>query len=600
MKNNKIKIFLFIFFILFSYFYFVNKIDMNENSYNINKYNISVNNYKRININSNLKKIKIFQKTKQENKYNSIEIVIKDKKKEIFSQKIIGKEFLKYGYYVFDTANIKLTDNKEYYFSIKSQPNDINYYSLNLYYPNNVKLWFHILFIFIIIIFSLIYYFINIKKIDIFNNFYKIAIPIFLLYIIFIPITAGHDEEYHLIKINEIVSGRVIPIINSNKTGAYLPKDVDLNLNYYDNYKYRDYFNKFYYNYNSPLTFLSAGSIDVYSPVQYIPQTIGVFISKQISNNVIIAAYIGRLFNALTCILLLSCAFKIIPIGKKILFFFLFNPLAIECFTTLSGDGITICLGILLVSYIFKIMKSDKITNKDIFILSLISCILALCKIIYIIMPFLILLIPKSKYENTSRLKCIIYVIILPIILNLIWLLIASSISYGASPYSVPSKNLLFLLHNPFRFIKYFLYSIETYGFKIISEFFGNKLLMGEIISNNTIVPIMMIIAFIYIIKDKNEKKILLSKSNIICISIILILLIIATFLSVYIFYIPYCDLSIWIVQGRYFFPEILIIYLLISSLIKQESKKYTNDLIFFTIVIVNIMSLMEIIVNYL
>ena len=91
-----------------------------------------------------------------------------------------------------------------------------------------------------------------------------------------------------------------------------------------------------------------------------------------------------------------------------------------------------------------------------------------------------------------------------------------------------------------------------------------------------------------------------MSKSNIICISIILILLIIATFLSVYIFYIPYCDLSIWIVQGRYFFPEILIIYLLISSLIKQESKKYTNDLIFFTIVIVNIMSLMEIIVNYL
>lgn len=600
MKFNKIKIFIFIFFIFFAYLYFDNKLNINESFYNINKYDIKTNNLKKIQINSNLKKIKIYQKPILFEDYHSINIVIKNYNKVILDEKIIDKEFLKYGYYIIDLSNLKLDKNKDYYFQIKTDKNDNNKYSLNLYYPNNNKLIFNILFITITILFSCVYYIVNKKNFDFSKSFYKIAIPIFILYIVFIPITAGHDEQFHLIKANEIASGILIPTINNNKSGAYLPDDIDLDLNYWENYKYSDYLNRFNHSYNSNISFLSAGSIDVYSPLAYLPQSIGIFISKHISNSVILASYIGRLFNMLVCVLLLSLAIKITPIGKKILFLFSFNPLTIECFTTLSCDGLTICLGVLFVSYLLKVKQQDEVTKKNVTILSLLSCALALLKIIYIIIPFLIFIISKDKFKDLSRKKSILFIIIFPIIINLLWLFLASSVSYGASPYSIPGKSLLLFLHNPFNFIKYFIYSIETYGFKIFTEFFSNKLLMGEVISNNTIVPILMIVTSMYVIKDSNEEKLVLTKSNLLFIIAILLLLLVATFLSVYIFYIPYRDLSIWIVQGRYFYPEILIIYLLISSLVKHESKKYTNYLIFITIIVVNIMSLMEIIVNYL
>lgn len=602
----KKKIFLFLIIAVTLFLYFENKFDDKEVGLYSKNYTITSNENKKINLKSNIKKIKIYFNQDEVENHTEFTFNILDKNnKNIYKEKIMAREARR-EYYTVDLSENKLK-NEEYYIRIidskKLNSQDFKC-NMKVYYSNNKKAIFLLLYLIVSVIFFITFLLNKIEYTNIHKHFLYIAIPIFSLYLVFIPLTTSHDEFYQWIRSYEVSEGIMLPkrVSNSQYLLSMLPKNINLNLSVNADFKYKDLLEKRDYNIRNGGSYLiSSGSMGVYSPVQFLPQALGISFARIFTGNVLTIAYFGRLFNMIVCIILLTLAIKITPIGKKLLLLLSLNPISIELFTTLSSDGITISISYLLIAYILSLLrKKDNINKKEIAILSVLSCVLALCKIVYIFIPFLLLLIPKEKFKNKSRKEAILFSIIVPIGLNLIWLLLASSVSDYCAGYSVPSKNLSAMLHNPLNMIKYFIYSIDMYGFDIFFNIFSRRMLMSNVIENTTIVPLLLLYTFFNILKDSDDTKFELTKKNKIFILSLVIIVILLIYVSLYISWCSYKDIKIYGVQGRYFLPILPLVYILIKSVIKLEKKKYINKLLYFTVIIVNYMTLMEIIVNFL
>ena len=195
----------------------------------------------------------------------------------------------------------------------------------------------------------------------------------------------------------------------------------------------------------------------------------------------------------------------------------------------------------------------------------------------------------------------LILVLGIPVILNVSWLLILSGVSDGSSPFAVPSKNLKNFLHNPFVFFKYFIYSLESHGYKIITEMLNNDLLMMHLVINNTLVPIVTICTLIYLLFEKSEKKLVFSKGDKVFMILLTISLVSLIYLSDYIFWDNYNTKYIYGVYGRYFIPILPVICYLISEKIKiKVNMKNSRVLLLISCLMINFMTLMEIFIKFI
>lgn len=611
-KNNKkliIGVFLFLF---IAFLYFSNKLEITGTSFTIKKYNLHNEESKVVQIDNDLKEIDVRIKSNSKSSpQGNYKFNIYDKSnKLVHSENINFKEFLYSGSYTINLRKLNLEKGK-YIFKVKhynyNYDTKINNYTYNLKLKyNNTNIW--KLFISFYAFVSILFLFILVRglknKDELHVLFLKLALPIMLLYVFAIPLYTGNDEKFQWVKIYGISELKIIPDIKYNYSGVKLPKGIELKLPYDGNLKYRDIINNFKYKINdNNISFLSGGSMDIYSPVQYMPQVLGIKIFKLFTSNIVLIIYGARLFNTIVGIILLTLAIKVIPSHKKIMFFIGLWPVLIQGFTTLSGDQLTISLSFLFIAYLMKLKSnSNKLETKDIIILSILSSLLSLCKLVYILIPFLIFILPKEKYKNQKQhILTLIFTLGIPVILNVCWLLILSGVSDGSSPFAVPSKNLKNFLHNPFVFFKYFIYSLESHGYKIITEIFNNDLLMMQLVINNTLVPTVTICTLIYLLFEKSEKKLVFSKGDKVFMILLTISLISLIYLSDYIFWDNYNTKYIYGVYGRYFIPILPIICYLISEKIKLNvNMKNSRVLLLISCLMINFMTLMEIFIKFI
>lgn len=612
LKNQKVLLVLFsIFFIGISFLYFSNKIEINDVKYNIKKYQLSNDEKKKIKIEKNLEEIALAVDTKKNEQFSPINYnfyILDCTGETIYHTSISFKEFFYKGYYIINLKKLNLKEGSYSFYITNDKSNysdtDEWNYNLKLKYKNNyIFTIFLVSYLFISIIFLLILL-LGIKNQDKLHIlFLKMAFPIMLLYVFIIPIYTGTDEKFQWIKAYEISEFKVIPDVEYGWSGAYLPKNILLDLAYDGNLTYKDIIENIHYTIDdNDKLFISGGSMDIYSPIQYIPQVIGIKLCKLISKNTIFIIYSARLLNMITGVLLISLSIKLIPKGKKILFFLGFNPVFIQCFTTLSGDQITISLSFLLISYLLK-LKTDnkKIQTKDVVVLSILSSLLSLCKLVYILLPFLIFMLPKDKFKDKKQfILCVIFVLLVPILLNISWLCIISGISDGASPFAVPSKNLKLFLSNPMSFIQYFVYSIEAKGSKLLLEIFNNDILMMSSVINNTLVPILTIGMTYYLLTENSHRVIKFNKFNKLLILAIVSILIILIHLSDYIFWDNHNTKVIYGVYGRYFIPILPLVYLIINNKFGKIERKNSRFVLIIGCLVINFMTLMEIFTRFL
>lgn len=410
------------------------------------------------------------------------------------------------------------------------------------------------------------------------------TVPIIcLVFLVVMPMYRGHDEMRHVLRVYEISEGHLLTEVNGEKVGTPIPKSIVDGIGKY-------WRNKMTYNDwikikdkqldEENTTIPNMENVAVYSPVQYIPQALGMSLARIVSDNLLICLYMARLFNLIISIVLIYLAIKTIPFGKMLMYIIAVLPLSIEAFSTMSPDGITIAVSMLLIAYVLRIIfdKEKKVGKKEIAILSVLSIVIALCKIVYVPLVGVILLIPTEKYKNKKQRIIIPAIIMLvAIIINLIWFKISNDYLSITSDGSSTQK-IKEVLSSPISYLKMLLYTMNYYGNSYVQTLFGSVLAMGEFVKLYFIVPFGYAILFGFEAISNKELKNRFSKFQNIIMFLIVALIIGLIFTSLYVQYTANDSTVIKGVQGRYFIPIMLLVGFLLANLkivneYKEENK---------------------------
>ena len=244
------------------------------------------------------------------------------------------------------------------------------------------------------------------------DDLYKVAFVIILVFGLMFcflnPVLGGPDEYEHFIRSEMTSEGIIVPTYIDNSYYLTIQSSHDLLGEGYSHIKSGWYkinkknatiFNSSLYwnpiNYSVNTQFNSSFAQNPF--YGYIPQSIGISIAKLFDMDAIWLLWLGRITNLLFYAGIVAIAIKKTPILKVPLLAIACVPALIFLSSTVSIDAMINGLAILLIAYFFYMYSApkDSLTNKDLVIFFIISLLMVFCKISLLLLPFLILFVPK-------------------------------------------------------------------------------------------------------------------------------------------------------------------------------------------------------------
>ncbi len=408
-----------------------------------------------------------------------------------------------------------------------------------------------------------------------------------LVLIFFMPPLMGADEPAHLARIYSLSQGKISSIVVNNQAGNYTPaalnefekfwtpviKDTQNKTNFSQIKKSMEFVTD-----KNKLSFVNQCYQTLYSPLAYLPQTIGLSLAKAFTGSVYWLLICSKLFLLAFYIAVGYWSIKITPIFKHIFMLVLLMPTALSLGASISADGVIIPIAALFFAYVlrYSFVKDLKMDKKAIVIFSLLTICLALVKQSFLISLF-VLFIPKNKFGESikSYLSKLVLIFLPAIILALIWNLYCREwfVPLNGSNAILQAK---FILSHPFIYLLTFL---KTIKFCFVMWVY---MAIGVLGWNNVflfpIVYVLYIIAFIINLifkKESDRVQTALWQKSILAVLFILNLAFIAT--ELYLSWTkPYFTEFISFIQGRYLIPIILPL-LILAGFIFVSSKERTR-----------------------
>ena len=438
----------------------------------------------------------------------------------------------------------------------------------------------------------------NKKDVEYHKQFIVLAIIFGVFYFLAAPFPNGTDEGSHFLRVFKI--SQKYTSLSFQEDTLFPPafqKAMDYNNNRDMTYEnYANEFDAFSMNSEERKDLISYyWNMKLYSPIQYIPQVLGVTAGRLFSDNVVIIGMCGRITGYIFWTALCAYAIKIMPNKKLFLTILCLLPVNIFSAICISGDTVTNAVCTFFIAFIYrKVYLKEKITTKEQIITILTACLLALCKIVYLPFVTLVLLLKYDNFENKKSWKrFVILLITLSVIVGLGWLVIGSM--NLANSNAASGDQLKYILNNPFEYVLVILNTMTAKGAQFIYQFCTGDELMCH--AKTTVYPIISyiysIILFISVfMEDKEkEKKIELNLARKIWVALIMIgtgLLIVT---AIYIQWTSLWEVgkeSILGIQGRYFIPvAALLIFLVNKTKIETNPKLLMNILILMQIPVI-------------
>ena len=434
---------------------------------------------------------------------------------------------------------------------------------------------FLILFLAIILI-ELLYIFIIHKKQNkwqIEKIFLLIAVPLGILYMLFIPINGAPDEFAHLYRAYEISQGGFVSKKIDSGVGSEFTVsvgEVGSNLSEVLNLKYSDLIKAAKVKNKTEKKFYSFHTSALYSAFCYIPQATGIFVARILHLPIILQLYFARIFNFISWITIMYFCIKLIPSNKILIFLISLLPMCFQQAISSSPDAMTIACAISIftfVSYFLK-NKKKKFTKKEVCIMWTLTILMSMLKIVYIPICFLLILIPKEKFGDNKKkyihLACLFLVAIL---MNIIWLKISFNFIVETNPGVNSTKQVKYILNNPLLYVSIFFNSFVYEFDTLLYCMLGSNLGWLNIEVNRVYLFGLMLLLFFVSLYD-GDTKLYDSKFKLVsCLIVISVITLIFT--SLYVQWNPVANSKITGVQGRYFLP----ILLFILSMLRINSK---------------------------
>lgn len=432
------------------------------------------------------------------------------------------------------------------------------------------------------------------RKFKVENIFLIIGIPIGLLYLIFLPIDDVPDEANHFLRAYEITEGHLISQQDEENNGyGYFTEDINKYIRDGD-FSYKDTLNDISQKNEGNDTKYVYSNISLYSFICYTPQALGIFVAKLLNLSVLWQAYFARLFNFAVWVLMVYFALKILPRRKIAALFIMLLPIVMQEATSMAADCLTIGTALLLVSYILKLAgeKDKKLTKKqEIFILGL-SILMSLCKIVYLPLCFIIILLPNSKFKTKKeRIIKTVICLAITIAISLTWISIASRFLIEINEGVNSAEQVKHVITNPIKYLVTVSRTIDAnfqnYSFNIV----GSSLGCFDIELSKVYVISILIYMFIVFLNGRDEEDSKgLSLFDIIVISIIGLTTIALIFTSIYVQWEAVGAHFINGVQARYFIPILFFIPLILSRF--NIKHKFDNKYMYIMLLSYNIYAL--------
>jgi uncharacterized membrane protein len=170
------------------------------------------------------------------------------------------------------------------------------------------------------------------------------------------------DEGAHFKRAYQISSGQIVAKKRNGSVGGVIPLSITKLENYFmrladkkTKITYQEIIDKMSIDLDPTETFFGHfPNTSLYSPVPYLPQSIGIAIGRLLNFHTLNLLYLGRLLNLICWTLLTYLAIKITPILKWIFVLLSLMPMTIFLAASLSADPILISASFLLIACTLK------------------------------------------------------------------------------------------------------------------------------------------------------------------------------------------------------------------------------------------------------
>lgn len=406
------------------------------------------------------------------------------------------------------------------------------------------------------------------------NTFMIIALLGGGLLAVLTPPLAFPDEQAHFFNVLRLSHFQILPTARDGQLGALLQYDEILFLKRHDDvynaHMSWDLFTKYQMTSNRYATIFFASKYANLNPFSYVISGFAVAIFRFFNHKMTVHSMliVARLANLVFATLVTRYAIKSTPVFKNTMFLLALMPMTIQQFSSTNYDAILIPCAFLLFAWAMKIILADKdykITIKDIVVicLSFLGCVVT--KFAYAIVALIFLAISIKKFGSLKKwFTCIGLIASIFVVFYTIPTALASNVLSDSQSAVAVASEASATAFSISQFIEVLSSTVEYFSDPWKEQFFG---LLGWLTINfpraiSALFYMILIPTFIIdasFIKGINIRTRILS-------------FLVTTGFYIGTVYFMYVELGTFSgnlalgIQGRYFIPVILFLFLIIAN----------------------------------
>jgi uncharacterized membrane protein len=321
-----------------------------------------------------------------------------------------------------------------------------------------------------------------IKNIKPENFFLVFAFVICIASNLITPPLQAPDEHDHFRRAYHIADGHFLPERSGDRLGGQIPVSFIEFAHPYrlaaTNLKYTLDEQKYFESFKVKLrpwetSFADFPNTSLYSPISYFPQSLTIFILKDLEISDAKLYYTARIVTYLFWMLVMYFLIRNIPVCKWLFTFLVLLPMNLYISNSFSADTMT---NVLALSFVVLCLKyafdEKKFGAKQLAILIAVGMLLALAKVVYVGLVLAFFVIPSAQFLH-KRHKLIYGGIILLVcfLTAFIWAAIAKSYMIGYAAYDPVFRDTSCLSHCAnYEAQKEYILSHGSYFFGVIWE----------------------------------------------------------------------------------------------------------------------------------
>ncbi len=314
----------------------------------------------------------------------------------------------------------------------------------------------------------------------------------------------------------------------------------------------------------------------IYSMVNYLPQSIGISISRLFTSSVLSIYYGSRITSLFLWILIVFVSIKLMPGKQWLMAAVALLPMSLYVNSSLSADLMVNGLSFLFISLIFRFRSQTKrLSPLQLLILGAFALSLPLLKLVYLPLLLLVVLIPKRNLGSTGGQYLFYAIMFIVAVLSTLWT--NHSVNELYIPYAEYAKDagwvhlaegsnkaeqLQYVLDHPFDFITVVLRSM-TNGYDMYLRGYIGTFGWLEFGLPTLVVFITYVLLMLSSSSDNFLKISGLHRSWIALVALLMVIMII---LSQYVIWGVVGSDLVTNLQGRYFIPVFILLFLIIPS----------------------------------